>query len=222
MYKALFYKEWIKLRWFLLIITGIVFFTYLKIFLNISAAIEIKGGFHLWTVVAQKGAMVYSGIKYLLPIAGAVIAAVQFVPETRQRRLRLLFHLPVDHNKSLGFMLLTGFIFIILLIVLNILFLILMMSCFFPYEIVHSALVSSAPWLFSGIPAYFGVGLCVLEPAWWRKTIYGIAAFLIVMFFFYGSSFNVYEHSLWKYILVSCLYVPTALLPAFRFKRGLN
>ena len=222
MYKALLYKEWIKLKWVLLILLGISVFTYGKIFLGLGSAIEVKGAYHLWSVVVFKQSMVYRGVKYILPFAGIVIAVAQFFPETRRRRLRLLFHLPVDHNKSLCFMLFTGLACLFILILISLGFLLGMMSLYFPDEVVKSSIITSVPWFFSGIPAYLGVSLAIVEPASWRRVVYACAAFSMVQLLFMGSQINGYEHSFWKYFLLEAFYLFTILLPAFRFKRGLN
>ncbi len=222
MYTALLYKEWIKLRWLFFLLIAISSLAFLKIFLNISTAIKIKGAYHLWSVVIFHGSVFYNKIEYLLPFAGILTALVQFIPETRQRRLRLLFHLPISHNKSLFFMIFTGFAMISTIIIFNYILLVLLISPYFPSEIVFSAIISSSPWFLSGLVAYLGVSLAVVEPAMWRKIIYGFAAFAMIMLFFNGKKPMVYEYSLYKYILLSSFYLVTLLLPAFRFKKGLD
>lgn len=221
MYKALFFKEWIKLRWLILILIGLSLLTFLKIFLNISAAVEVKGAYHLWFVVIFKKAVIYSDIKYIIPFSGIVLALAQFVPETRERRLRLLFHLPVNHNKSLFFMLFTGFSAVLFLIGINLILLVWMMSVFFPKEVVISSIITSAPWFVSGLAAYLGISLAVVEPAAWRKVIYAVSAFSMALLFFEPDA-GAYSESLYKYVIFSLFYTFTLLLPAFRFKRGLN
>jgi len=222
MYMALFYKEWLKLKWYMAVLAGVTVFVYLRIFININAVIDVKGAYHLWSMIVYKGFVVYSDVKYILPFSGFVIAAAQFIPETRDKRLRLLFHLPLEHNKSLGFMIATGGMCVSLVLLANFFLLWGIMRFFFPFEIVSSALISSAPWFFSGLTAYLGVSLAVIEPGLWRKAVYLALAFAMVMLFFLGRGYNLYENSLWKYILLSSLYIFTVFHPAFRFKRGIG
>jgi hypothetical protein len=220
MYKALFYKEWLKLKWYICILLGLTLFMYLRLLININAVIDVKGAFFLWAVTVYKGFIIYSDIKYILPFCGFVIAAAQFLPETRNKRLRLLFHLPVDQNKALGFMFMTGLFAVLTVFCLNFFLLFIVMSFFYPFEVVSSALITALPWFFSGITAYLGAGLVIIEPDYRRKGVYLAFCFGSVMLFFEGKGFNLYQVSLWKYVLLSFLYFFAVFHPALRFKRG--
>ena len=221
MYKALFYKEWIKLRWPLLILSGLSFCIFLKMLLDTNTAIEVKGAYEIWYYVIFKNFLVYGDTKLIFPISGLIISLAQFFPETRQKRLKLLFHLPLDHNHSLFFMLLTGFCAVTFLVLFNFILLVLLMSAFFPAEIVKSAIVTSSPWYAAGFVAYIGASLAIVEPAAWRKIIYAIAAYFMVSMF-YSNIHDAYAHSIHKFIILSMFYIFSLLLPAFRFKRGLR
>jgi len=220
MYKAIVYKEWIKLRWFLLIMLGITLAVHMKILIMLRSAVVAKGAYHLWYMAAVKQAVFYGDIMWLGPFVGLVAALVQFVPETGKRRLRILFHLPLPHNRSLACMLGVGALSAGALCGGSALCLALSMGIYFPFEVVKSAMVTSAPWCLAAVPAYFGTVLAMVETAWWRKVVYGVVAFGLVLLMM-KRSLNVFELSMGWYGLAFALYLPTVLLPAHRFKRGI-
>ncbi|VFQ46248.1 hypothetical protein [Desulfoluna butyratoxydans] len=220
MYKAIVYKEWIKLRWFLLVLLGITLAVYGKIFIMLRSAVLAKGAYHLWYMAAIKQSVFYGDIMWLAPFVGLVTALVQFVPETGKRRLRILFHLPLPHTLSLVCMLGVGCLCVAGLCGISAVCLALIMGCYFPAEIVSGALLTAAPWCLAAVPAYFGAVLALVETAWWRKAVYGVIAFGTVLLLV-KKSFGVFELSLGGYALACALYLPTVLLPAHRFKRGI-
>lgn len=222
MYKALFYKEWIKLRpvFYLLILTTMTI--YLVFFINIKTIIKVQDVYSVWYSVSVKGVILYGIVKYILPLSGLIIGIAQFVPETMQRRLRLLFHLPVDHNKSLAFMVFVGCLFLSFLIIINYLFLMIIMGLYFPDIILESVFMTSFPWFISGFISYFGVSLVSVEPSTKGKIIYLFHTFLMILIFFKGNWPNMYEKSIIYYCFLIFIYIFTIFYPAFRFKRGLD
>ncbi|SCY60633.1 hypothetical protein [Desulfoluna spongiiphila] len=220
MYKAIVYKEWIKLRWFLLIMLGITLAVHLKIFIMLRSAVVAKGAYHLWYMAAVKQAVFYGDIMWLAPFIGLVTALAQFVPETGKSRLRILFHLPLPHDVSLVCMLGVGCLWVGGLCGVSALCLAVTMGTYFPPELVMSALVTAAPWFLASVPAYFGTVLAMVETAWWRKVVYGVVAYGLVLLMM-KETMGFFEWSLGWYALAFALYLPTVLLPAHRFKRGI-
>ncbi len=221
MYRALLYKEWIKLRWVFLLLCGIGLWTVVDLLLSVREYFEFMKPVEVWEVAIRKKFLIYSGMKYVPLIAGVGIALVQFIPETRKRRLRLLFHIPLSHNRSLYFMMAVGLGFTLSVIALNALGLVAILPAYYPPELVRSALLTAAPWFLAGIAAYFATVLVVVEPVWWRRVGYAFLSYLVIMLCYNGSGYDTYAHSLWKYALLISLYFFTVILPAFRFKRGL-
>lgn len=222
MYKALFYKEWIKLKaaLFLLITTTLI--TYFVFYINLKTIIKIQDAYTIWYFASVKGTIFYDIVKYLIPVSGFIIGIAQFFPETIQRKLRLLFHLPIDHNKSLGFMAFIGCLFLFLLILLNYFLLFLILKIYFPIVILQSAFITSLPWFISGFAAYFGIILVSIEPSIKGRLIYGFQTFFLILIYFKGNFPNMYEKSLIYYFVLIFIFIFTIFYPAFRFKRGLD
>jgi len=221
MFQGLLYKEWIKVKWALLIAAGITLFTLFHLFLSVKEYFEFVDAIKVWESAIHRKTLFYSGLQYNALIAGIAIALVQFVPETLKKRLKLLFHLPVDHNRSLYFMMAVGTAGTLAVIALNVAGMLAVIPSYFPAEVLVSALITAAPWFFAGIVAYFATVLVVVEPVWWRKLLYAAVSYFFITLYFNGRGYNTYANSLWLYALLGCVYFLTIVLPGFRFKRGL-
>ena len=78
MIQAIFYKEWIKTRWYWLLATlfmiGITGYSMLRI----GRTIAIQGIDHLWVVMVQKDAIFIDLLQFVPLLIGILLAAVQF------------------------------------------------------------------------------------------------------------------------------------------------
>ena len=87
MIQAIFYKEWIKTRWYWLLATlfmiGITGYSMLRI----GRTIAIQGIDHLWVVMVQKDAIFIDLLQFVPLLIGILLAAVQFFPEMQRKCL---------------------------------------------------------------------------------------------------------------------------------------
>ena len=110
---AIFYKEWIKTRWyFLLAVLATLGFTGYCM-LRINRVVEMKGAAHVWEVMLQRDVIFIDMLQYIPLIAGILMAIVQFVPEMQRKCLKLTLHLPYPELKMTGNMLLSGLILLL-------------------------------------------------------------------------------------------------------------
>ena len=221
-YRGLLYKEWIKVRWVLLVLSLISIGVLVELLLSTRSMFEFVDPVKVWESAIQKQMIFYGGIRYLPLVAGVLLALVQFVPEARKRRLRLLFHLPVDHTHALYLMIAAGLAGTLLVIAVNGLGLLLVVPAYYPAEIVHSALVTALPWFLGGLLAYLATVLVVVEPVWWRRVVYAGMAYVLAQLFYEGRGTQTYAHAWPRYALLAALFAVAPLLPAFRFKRGID
>ena len=99
---AIFYKEWIKTRWyFLLAVLATLGFTGYCM-LRINRVVEMKGAAHVWEVMLQRDVIFIDMLQYIPLIAGILMAIVQFVPEMQRKCLKLTLHLPYPELKMTG------------------------------------------------------------------------------------------------------------------------
>lgn len=86
MNKAIFYKEWIKSRIFLLglvlVFAGFTGYT----MLNLSKIVQFNGGAAVWSALITRDTVLIEALRLLPAIAGALLAVVQFLPEILQKR----------------------------------------------------------------------------------------------------------------------------------------
>lgn len=220
MWKAIFYKEWLKIRWFLFGYTliGVLGIGYL--FLVLKHNFEFKGGKNVWNAVLFQGHQFYSLFKYVPLAGGLIIAIAQYWPETVNKRLKLTFHLPFAENKVL--LLMQAFGAGNLLISFSVFFGLLtgFSLIYFPVEMVADSAITILPWLLAGFAAYFIVALVVLEPNRVFRFCYSLIGGFFLTIYFASAGTTAYAPA------NSGLFVMTALLgiafvfSAYRFRKG--
>ena len=95
MWKSIIYKEWLKIRWFLIgyTVLGLLGIGYL--FLTVKHGFTFLGGKNFWYGILFLGQQYFSYLKYVPILGGLAIAIAQYFPETINKRIKLVFHLPV-------------------------------------------------------------------------------------------------------------------------------
>lgn len=96
---AIFFKEWIKTRWYLLLacIVTLGFAGYSM--LRINRVVELKGAAHVWEVMLSRDAVFVNLLEYVPLLVGILLALVQFIPEMYHKCLKLTLHLPYPQLK---------------------------------------------------------------------------------------------------------------------------
>jgi len=220
MFKSLFEKEWIKLRWVLLAYIIIGYAAIFSIGSDLQYGIKMHGAVKYWSNVITYHTNFFSILKYL-PIFGAItLAVIQFVPESINKRYRLSFHLPMNEQKLLIFMLLFGIVSMLLLDVLIALGLFVVSGMFFPSDIVSISLVSIVPWFLAGIITYLGTSTVVIEPNWVQKVVIGITTYFTFELLMAERLFTQYNNVLIYYFLITLIYGIIILFPGHRLRKG--
>ena len=106
MIKAIFYKEWIKMRWFCLVAALFLAGFTAYALLRVQRVITFKGAAHIWEVMLEKEVVFIDILQYLPVLLGVLLALVQFIPEMTHKRLKLTLHLPFPQRKMI--LLMTG------------------------------------------------------------------------------------------------------------------
>ncbi len=222
MYKALFYKEWIKIRWALLGYLSVVVLDLLYIGLNLRYEFEVASAIRRWLVTINYQIQYFSPIifKYLPVIGGLAIGILQFVPEAVKNRFRLSFHLPIEEKKMLLFEILIGIVFILAIYLIIIIGLLIIGNTFFPVELTRAAILTSLPWLLAGIIVYMATAMITSEPSWNKKIILMILTFFTLALYFQGRNFNQYNHCIIQYTILMLLFTITILFPGYRLRKG--
>ena len=168
---AIFYKEWIKTRWyFLLAVLATLGFTGYCM-LRINRVVEMKGAAHVWEVMLQRDVIFIDMLQYIPLIAGILMAIVQFVPEMQRKCLKLTLHLPYPELKMTGNMLLSGLILLLVCFASNFLLMEIYLNGILAHELKNHILLTALTWYLAGISGYLLVAWICLEPAWKRRIL---------------------------------------------------
>jgi len=220
MYKAILFKEWIKIKWVVVGFAATCLAALIYIGLDCRHSIEMSGAIKIWLFVIQRKNLYHSLLKYIPLFAGIALAVAQFVPEMTKNRFRLSFHLPIDEKKMLLFMVLIGLLTNLLVYILIIVGLIISGSTFYPREIVSSSLITSAPWLLAGIAGYLATSMIVIESNWMHRIILSIISIAYFNLLFLENGYNEYRFSFLYYFIVAILFFITILFPGYRLRKG--
>ncbi|MBL7135391.1 MAG: hypothetical protein ISS81_02210 [Candidatus Marinimicrobia bacterium] len=220
MYKAILYKEWIKIKWVLVGFAAICLAVLVYIGLDSRHNIEMSGAIKTWLLIIQRKVLYYSLLKYIPLFAGIALAVAQFVPEMTKNRFRLSFHLPIDEKRMLLFMILIGLLTNMLVYILIIVGLMITGSAFYPQEIVLSSLITVTPWLLAGIAGYLAASMIVIESTWKNRIILSIISIAYFNLLFLENGYNEYRFSFWYYFIVVILFSITILFPGYRLRKG--
>ena len=197
---AIFYKEWIKTRWYLLLalVVTVGFAGYSM--LRINRVVTLKGVEHVWE--------------------GILLAVVQFVPEMHRKCLKLTLHLPYSQLRMVMLMLLYGLLVLLVCFGFNYVLMGFYLQGILASELVRHILLTAAPWYLAGIAGYLLVSWICLEPSWKRRIFNLIVAVLVLRIFFLSTTPEAYNGFL-PWLAVCTLLTGTfSWLSIVRFKEG--
>jgi hypothetical protein len=220
MLKAIIYKEWIKLKWFLIIYALFALLVIGYIFVQVRHDIAFHEANSYWYAILFQGHQYFRYLKYVPLVGGLVIAIAQFFPETVNKRIKLTFHLPKDENSILVMMMVFGAVCLVLCFLLVFLLFWLLSSHYFPAEIISAAVISIIPWFFAGFAVYFLGALIILEPVWLYRFLYLLAACAIIPFFIEPGVSGGYAPINLKLFLLVILLSISLLFSGYRFRKG--
>ena len=184
----LFYKEWLKTRWFLLagLVVGVALI--INMFLQLNSNIINAGGASQYIYDWQRGGRAHYDLFRWIPMLVALLIGVsQYAPEVLQKRIKLTLHLPRPEMNMLYTMVLYGFVCItaILAVCMGIFF--AADAYFMPYEMHVMAIKALVPYILSGYVTYAFVAMIAMEPNWLHRFLYLVLAYFIVMDLYLGN-----------------------------------
>lgn len=185
----MFYKEWLKTRWFFIgsLVIGLVVVAFMFIGLN-SGVINAGGGSEYVYNWFRGSRPHYELFKNVPMVVALLIGVSQFAPEVLKKRIKLTLHLPYREMRLLYTMVLYGVsaLLAVLLICTGLFF--ILDSYFFPAPMHMMALKSLVPYILAGFVTYFGVAMIAMEPNWLYRVLYAILVYFIVNRFFLNVS----------------------------------
>ncbi len=220
MFKALFFKEWLKIRWAGLIMLGLFFLAAAKTALNISYGIRILGANNFWGEIILKNIPFFNDYLYLPVLTGIVIGIAQFFPEVTESRLKLTLHLPLKENNILLYMAFIGASAVLLISAISLFVMGLISLTYFPSEVLWAMVSTSLPWVLAGLTGYFGTIAVFVEPIWFKRIFFIVVFISFIQALLEPSHLNFFQHSLPQFTIVTLLFSIAILFSGHRFRKG--
>lgn len=217
----IYYKEWIKTRWFLLLLflstNGFAGYAFLRIF----RVVELKGAAHLWEVgIIKDSVFIESTMQFVPLIAGILLAIVQFAPEMYHKCLKLTLHLPCSHSKMIFSMLKFGLLAVISCFFVNLLILFFGLQQVFAHELYWHIILTALPWFLAGIAAYLLTSWVVLEPSWLYRILFIAISMMLIRIYFISPYPEAYNGFLPYLTVFTFLLGSLSWISVSHFKKG--
>lgn len=222
MLKALFIKEWIKIRWILIGFFVVSLFSAAKLMMDIHHQIELMGAANLWDILLFNNFNPYRWMEYVPLVTGIAIALAQFIPEVQQKRIKLMFHLPVNENRMLMQLTLMGDLFLFVIFLSELLIALTGITFVLPKKLVTDAFITFAPWFLGGITAYHLTVMVIFESTAFRRLFLILIASAFITLFYQTATTGAYRPALPLLGILTLLAFFTHLYTAYRFRKGIN
>lgn len=218
---SLFYKEWIKLRlwWIIMTIASTAFATFL--FFKVRYIFATNDPLAIWNAWMTKGWLWFRAYQYTPVIAGVILGILQFLPEVQARRIRLVLHLPLCETRAVAIHLAAGAALLTLAILPAIMLFIIGGAHHFPAEWRHNLFTVLAPPVFAGYGAYFAAAGILLEANWRHRVLYLLLALGGLRLYAMEHAFDSYQRILAPLALWAFALALVPLFSSYRFRKGL-
>jgi hypothetical protein len=221
MFKATFYKEWIKLRlyWTLLLAANASFAGYLC--LRLRAVHEFNSAIAIWDAWIFKGYLFFNSYHYAPVVTGLLLGALQFLPEIFSKRVRLVLHLPLGEERVIAHHLLAGLLLLTLILAPVTAAFAVTSNIYFPAEFQRNLWLTLSPWLLAGYAGYLLAAALLLETTWRFRVFYLLLGWASLRLFFLGDFYDTYARVLPVFALWTLALFSLPLLSSYRFRKGL-
>lgn len=220
MNKAIFFKEWIKIRWYFLLMSLILVGFTLYAILRINRVVSFKGADHLWAILLTRETVFVEQLTYLPLLCGTLLAIVQFIPEMTLKRLKLTLHLPYPQQKMILMMLGIGLMHLVVLFALQNGILLGYLQGDLPMELVSRILLTAMPWFVCGLGAYLFTAAICMEPTWKVRVINALLFAGVARLHFLSTTPEAYNGFIGLLLIVALCVTLLSLRSLFRFKEG--
>ncbi|PIF04587.1 MAG: DUF4857 domain-containing protein [Arcobacter sp.] len=183
MFYQILQKEWIKLKFYIIVLLFIVvsILFYFNFNLNFSFK-TIEPESMMWYKFAHLQTKPYFYLSYLFILIGIVISFAQFLPEKIQNRIKVMIHLPLELQQILSYHLIIGTFITISLSSFISIPLLLILQQHYPDLIIQVAFKDTLAYTFAAIIVYIGFAAVIIE-----KNMFISFFKLLFILFFIGS-----------------------------------
>lgn len=220
MNKAVFFKEWLKMRTCYLCMAAVMAAFTVYCLMRISRIVTIKDVSHIWELMIGRDMVFVDVIQYVFPAVGLAVAVAQFLPEMLQKRLKLTLHLPISQMRMTFTMLLFGTALLAALFAASALAIGIYTGSILAHELTDRILLTMLPWYLCGLAAYYLGAWILTEPTVRMKIVAALLAVAVLRMFYISSDPESYNGFLpWMLWITLSLSVFT-WLSVLRFKAG--
>lgn len=171
---GIFYKEWIKIRFFYVFLFVFNILYVLWVDMRIYRLFQLDHGEIVWYRMIGLGQIPYQALLFLPLASAAGFALWQFLLEMRDERFRLSLHLPFGNVFLVFSHLLCGLCFLLVLFSVDMALYYGVVAAFFPYEYGSVAFLTAAVWFTAGIAGYLACSIILIEPQKRMRIFYGV------------------------------------------------
>ena len=220
LFRATLYKEWIKLRlvWLVMLAGSSAFAVYLC--LRLRSAHQFHDAVSIWSAWIFKSYLFFAPFQYVPLGAGVVLGAMQFLPETLNRRVRLVLHLPLGEERVISHHLLAGLLGLALIVTPATALFASTAWIYFPAEFQRNLVLTLSPWLLAGGAGYLLTAAILLEPAWRHRVLHLLLGSAALRLFFIGDFYDVYARVLPGLVIWTVALFLLPLFSSHRFRKG--
>ncbi len=184
-YKAIYKKEWLKLRWSILILCIAALSTAIYFWFNLDFTFKsIEPESMMWYRFAQLEDKPYTNLAPFYLFSALIIAVAQFLPEIIRNRVRILTHLPCQLRTIVGHHLIAGGISICSINAVMTISIIAIIRLYYPGEIVLVAAKDCLFWSLLALALYLGLSAAIIERNLWRKAFKLLLPVLLSLLYF--------------------------------------
>jgi hypothetical protein len=220
-FRATLFKEWIKLRlyWTFMLLGSAGFAAYLC--LRLRHTHQFNDAISVWGAWMFKGYLFFAPFQFFPLAAGVTLGALQFLPETLNKRIRLALHLPLGEERVVSHHLLAGVLGLGLAFLPPAAMFALAGLIYFPTEFQQNLVLTLTPWIVAGFAGYLLTAALLLENAWRYRVFYLLFGGAALRLFFLADFYDVYQRVLAGFTLWSAALFLLPLLSSHRFRKGL-
>ncbi|PSM51470.1 putative membrane protein [Campylobacter blaseri] len=181
MIKSIFQKEFIKLKYYIIvaiIIFPILFFLF---FYNLNHEFKgIEPESMMWYRYIYLNYYPEYSLKFIPIVFGIILAIAQFLPEKIGKRVKILLHLPLNTNKALFLHISFTIAFLTLFFILFGSVFYTIINQFYPTPIVINSLGNFTKFCMAAIFIYVGLSSAILEQKLMVSFLKGIISFIVL------------------------------------------
>jgi len=211
MIKSIVLKEWLKLKYYSVIL-GVLLVAILGHFaFNLDFLFStIEPESMMWYRFIHLEDKPYFYLSYFYLVFGVVIALVQFLPERIKNRIKIMAHLPMDLKQSLFIHLSVGAGFVVLLSVITSLGILTVLNIYYPDLIVLIGLKDVVVFTFLSVLTYLGLSAVIIEKNYSLMGIKLLIVALVIVVLLKES--YTFQDMIWVLLL---LFFPFIALDSF-------